>query len=169
MPSAEIRWLQRSAVGLALLAALTALLALPARHALGVLWPPRVQELVLSSGALLYLPAGETRPSKPLDQEVVASSFPHSLLALKSRDGAVRYGFAVDRDAETGLWWVEIDGVLQSVDEADLRDVWSPNATSVIGRVGIMRARLAERRMGQPIFAAATDRPEETSAESDDL
>lgn len=168
LPSSEIRWLQRGTIGLMLLTALLALLVVPARHALGEIWPPRVQELVLSSGELQYVPAAVPMAPDSMDHEVVASSFPHSLLALKRLDGEVWYGYAVDLDAEPGLWWVEIGHVLTAVDQATIGEVWAPNGLSLRGRLEVMRTRLEARWRAQSRQPATVEAPEQ-SAESNDV
>ena len=160
--------MRRSAVGAALLVALTGLFVFSARHALIEIWPLRVAELVLVSGELVYVAAPQRAGQKPRDQEVIARSYPRSLLVLESPSGELNYGFAVDYDAQAGLWSIEIEGVVVTVDQATLRRVWSPNSLSLVGRFGMMQERLAERRGGRMLLLAAADSLLD-SAESDDL
>jgi len=166
LPSSEIRWLRRGAIGVSLLLAFLALIALPARHALLEIWPGRVQELVLSDGEVIY---GSPPPglAEPL---IVARTFPETLLALEFRDGRLDHGFLVHKDHEAATWWVQLADGLQVVDADALRRQFAPNAMSPGERVELMHQRLVERRSVAPVPVGETLAGETAdSAEGDDL
>ena len=155
LPSSEIRWLRGSAVGLALLAALSVLSLLPARQALLAIWPMRVQELVLSDGELRFRPSNLPRQQG----DILASTYPLRLLALEFADGSLDYGFLIHEDTERRLWKLQSGQGWLWVDRDQLRRAYAPNALSLGDRLRLSRLRLLERRSGSP------PRPEETAGD----
>jgi len=168
LPSSEIRWLRRSAIGLVLLGASLALIALPARHALLEIWPVRVQELVLADGALLFRPS--TAPAEK--RQILARTYPDALLALEFHDGRHDHGFLIHADSETKIWWVQSSGGLQLIELQTLHRQYAPNAMRFGERLGLMRDRLIERRSGRSLLragAAAVTIEAPDLAEGEDL
>ena len=168
LPSSEIRWLRRGAIGAALLLAFFVLAAVPSRHALVEIWPGRVMELVLPDGEIRLEPAN----ARLDEQAVLARTYPQALLALEFHDGRREHGFLVYEDAETGIWYVQTNAGLEALDPRALRRYYAPNDLPVAARLGLMRERLAERR-SRPVLllmdASAADIESVASAEGDDL
>lgn len=146
-----------------------ALLVVSARHALLEIWPPRVQELRLSDGELIF------QPVTVVDEnlEIIASSFPHSLLALEWPDGRLEHGFALHQAQDSESWWVELAGGPELIDLAALRRHYAPNAMSLAERLQLLWQRLQERRalslQPAPPVLARVEAEAQGSAEGEDL
>lgn len=164
LPSSEIRWLRSSAISLALLCGVLALILVSARQALQEIWPPRVQELVLVSGEVVFAPTGQP----VVEQELLVRSFPRALLALEWSDGQTSYAYPLSRDPDADSWWMQFAHGVEVIDPTALRRYYAPNAMSPGERFGLLRARFAERRLAwQGHSPALSSDAIESSTESD--
>lgn len=154
--------MRSSAIAIGLLTAVLLLLLWASRYALFEVWPQRVQELLLSNGDLLFIEARSRRP----DLDVVASSYPRSLLALEWPDGRLEHGFIVVEDRETEGWWMEFATGPERVQPSALHRYYAPNAMLLGERLALAADRVLERRAFGRTADAGVASPEALSENS---
>lgn len=154
--------MRSSAIAIGLLAGVLILLLWASRHALLEVWPQRVQELLLSNGDLLFMPAR----GRPSDLDVVASSHPRSLLALEWPDGRLEHGFMVVEDEDPEWWWMEFAAGPERVRLSELHRYYAPNGMLLGERLALVADRLQERRAQGRSAAFNRQPPEDVSEDS---
>jgi ABC-type phosphate transport system auxiliary subunit len=95
MPSPVTYWLQQIVMAIILIGLIVLLTLWPARHVLKPLWPPPVDEYILSAeadrGERLMLSVGAA--GLPERNSAIARSRPHHVVVLERRDEAPLLGF----------------------------------------------------------------------------